>query len=519
MRAKIYQSGRFICEIEGRPGETLLRGISRAGLFLDAPCGGEGRCGKCKVGIGPGSQEVLACQTHISKDMEISLPGLNYTQHEPLILNSQFPILNSLGVAIDIGTTTIAAYLIALETGERLAAVSSINPQRTYGADVISRIRHCAENGHKALTELIRGHLAALTMQMCAAANVGYENIKIISIAANTIMQHLAAGYSPVSMGKAPFTPVSLFGEETALWEGFPAASGARIYYTPAIAAYIGGDITAGLLASGLWDDSQLTTHNSQLSERINARLPGLITPHSDGGCALYLDIGTNGEIVLLKDGIYYCCAAAAGPAFEGAEIEMGMAAVEGAISRIEWDGETSGLKLTVIGDVPPVGICGSGLIDVLAVMLETGVLDETGRLDNNSQYTIHSSQLPGLPDIYITAQDVRKLQLAKAAIAAGIQTLLHHAGITESGISRLILAGGFGSYLDKYSAAAIGLFPESLLPVTHVLGNTAGEGAALALCSEAVRQTMEDIRSRCRYIELSSSRVFNEQFIEQMTF
>ncbi|MCL2126531.1 MAG: ASKHA domain-containing protein, partial [Oscillospiraceae bacterium] len=270
----------------------------------------------------------------------------------------------------------------------------------------------------------------------------------------------------------------------------------------PAISSYVGGDITAGMLAAKL-EDMQ--------------------------GPVVYLDIGTNGEIVLKSGDTYYCCATAAGPAFEGAEITMGMAAINGAINHVKWE---NGLEFTVIGDSMPRGLCGSGLLDALAVLLETGAVDETGRMldADELEHDIagHLGKIDGKNvfwltkgdnAVYMTSSDIRKLQLAKSAIAAGIQTLLRNVGIEQEQVKQFVLAGGFGSFMDQYSAARIGLFPSCFLPVSQTLGNTAGEGAAIALCSEEARVKLGSIRERCEYIELSTSPVFNDQFVEQMMF
>ena len=517
---KLFRSGEMICETEGVPGETLLARISAAGVFLDAPCGGQGKCGKCLVRLAPDSEPVLACQTLVEGDMDIYLPDememkiadsgkqvLGGAEHRSLEFGGAGGVdpgkwaEHRLGVAVDIGTTSVVAHLTDLDTGERIATASGVNAQRPYGADVISRIQYSADNGHDALTRLIREQLSKLMLDACASSGANAENIEYISIAANTIMEHLAAGYSPVGMGIVPFTTVSLFGEEMAAGGDLPVAGGALLYFAPAISAYVGGDITAGMLAAGLED------------------MPGPV---------VYLDIGTNGEIALKQGDKYYCCATAAGPAFEGAEITMGMAAVNGAINHVKWNG---GLKLSVVGEQTPRGLCGSGLLDALAVLLETGAVDETGRLLDPDEIShgisAHISTAGGKNafmltadnSVYMTASDIRKLQLAKSAIAAGIQTLLRHIGVAEDGVKQFILAGGFGSFMDQYSAARIGLFPASFLPVAKTLGNTAGEGAAIALCSAQARASLESIRARCEYIELSTSPVFNEQFVEQMMF
>ena len=533
-RIRIYRSGVLIRETQAAPGESLLRRISIAGVSAEAPCGGNGQCGKCLVRLAPDGEQVLACRTKVNGDLDVYLPddagmqiadgaidfdraaadraasdGAIDFDRAASLPNHPPSLKRKLGVAIDIGTTTVVAHLTDTETCARIATASGVNAQRTCGADVISRIQYCADNGHETLTYLIREQIASLIRQTCAASGERTSDIGYISIAANTIMEHLAAGYSPVGMGVAPFKTVSLFGCEHPVWNGLPAARNAIVYYAPAISAYVGGDITAGILASGL---------------------------KSIPGPALYLDIGTNGEIVLKKDDIYYCCATAAGPAFEGAEITMGMAAVSGAVNHVKWE---NGLTFTVIGDKEPNGICGSGLLDALAVLIGTGAVDETGRLldreEIEHEISDHIEKIdgknvfwlskiccgaePGGNRVCISAMDVRKLQLAKSAISAGIQTLLRHAGIIEAQIKAFVLAGGFGSFMDKTSAARVGLFPMSFLPITQTLGNTAGEGAALALCSRSARDALEDIRKRCEYIELSTSVVFNEQFIEQMMF
>ena len=534
-KIRIYRSGGLVKETFGEKGDMLLGRICLSGVFLDAPCGGKGRCGKCLVRLCPDGEEILACRTYINSDMDVYLPdememviNSQFTIHNsqlsdssrnlrsannadslPSSDNSEFRIPNSelrparpLGVAIDIGTTTVVAHLHDLGTGERIRTASGVNAQRAFGADVISRIQYCAENGHETLTRIVREQIASLIEQTCIMSGEKSAGIEFVSIAANTIMQHLAAGYSPVGMGVVPFTPKSLFGYELPAWEGLPAAEFAKVYFTPAISSYVGGDITAGMLAAGI---------------------------HKMAGPLIYLDIGTNGEIALKSGDTYYCCATAAGPAFEGAEITMGMASVAGAINHVKWDG---GLKLSVIGDGTPLGLCGSGLIDTLALLLETGAVDESGRLLDSDEIEGEIAERVGKLDgknvfwltegsdgVYLSAADIRKLQLAKSAIAAGIQTLLEHAGLTEDQVESFVLAGGFGSFMDKSGAARIGLFPKSFLPVTQTVGNTASEGAALALFSGEARETLADMRRKCEYVELSTSAVFNNQFVENMTF
>lgn len=501
---KIYRSGKLICTTEGVEGETLYERIIASDIYLEAPCGGRGKCGKCLVQLTPDGEKVRACQTNITGDMEVYLPDemkmkIAGADSKASAANFKGP----LGVGIDIGTTTVVAHLTDIPTCTRIATASGVNAQRTYGADVISRIQYCAENGHAELTQVIREQLGKLIQEACEKAGAKAEDIHYISIAGNTIMQHLAFGYSPVGMGVTPFTPISLFGEERPAGKDLPVAADAIIYWAPCVYSYVGGDITAGMLASDL--------------------------EHIDGNC-VYIDIGTNGELVLKADGKYYCCATAAGPAFEGAEIAKGMAAIQGAISHVKWSDE-KGLELSVIGDTAPEGLCGSGLMDALAIMISTGAVDETGRLVDAGEIEHPVTKYLGKRegknvfwlskehDVYMIPQDVRKLQLAKAAIAAGIQTLLHVAGKTNNDITSFLLAGGFGSFLDQNSAGTIGLFPKSFLPFARTMGNTAGEGAAQALCSKAARDALQNMMDNFEVVELGTNKIFNEQFVEQMMF
>ena len=501
---KIYRSGKLLTTHNATVGRTLYDTIREAGIPFEAPCGGRGKCGKCLVRLSPDGPEVKACQTIVQGDGEVYLPeALAMKIAGDAESDAAKPASAQLGIAVDIGTTTVVCHLVDLATCEKIATASNVNAQRTFGADVISRIQYCAENGHSKLTQLIQNQLKELILQACGKAGADPKNIHRLSIAGNTIMQHLAADMSPVGMGVAPFTPVSLFGYEVPNNGLYPAADDAVIYYAPCVYSYVGGDITVGMLASNL--------------ENI------------EGPC-VYIDIGTNGEIALKAGGRYYCCATAAGPAFEGAEIAKGMAAVPGAISHVVW-GE-NGLELTILGDgVPPLGLCGSGLMDALAVLVDTGAVDETGRL-------VDASELPGHPiakhlgkreglnvfwlseehDVYMIPGDVRKLQLAKSAIAAGIQTLLRTAGITEEDVNSFIIAGGFGGFLDKTSAAKIGLFPKGSCRLPSRSATWPARRGAHALFGGGAAGH-QNIMDNFEVVELSTSPIFNEQFVEQMMF
>jgi len=390
------------------------------------------------------------------------------------------------GAAVDIGTTTVAVYLYDMASGSCLGAAAGENPQRAYGADVISRINYTIENenGLGELKNLILSLVLKLVNNLCGENNISPNDVYSMVLTGNTVMQHIAAGYPPKTIAFAPFTPVSLFGFDVAAKElGITGVNPrASVYFPPAFASYVGGDIATGIIAS-----------DTDLSEKLR----------------LYLDIGTNGEIGIGDKNSIVVCATAAGPAFEGAHIKFGMAGVAGAINRV-YTNSNSEIVYETIGGARPRGICGSGIIDAVALMSELGVLDETGRIEEDFYIT---------PDICITQKDVREIQLAKASICAGIITLLHHTKKTLADIEEVILAGGFGAHIDPKSACVIGLIPKELEDKIIVAGNTAGMGAAAVLLDSAAVERVGEAVKKARYIELSGDSFFMDEYIEQMTF
>lgn len=512
---KVFQNGQ-IHEIQPQEGMSILAALQQAGMTgLHAPCGGNGTCKQCSarisgrvIAVGGGEvkdtdgEMLLACRWIADGDCEVILPDTEKLDVLTSGAANIRPCGEGLGVAVDIGTTTVAVFLYDLSTGEQLAVDSGRNTQRAYGADVISRIQYSAEDGglqrlQKAICDQLNGSIETV----CAKAGRSREDVVLVSVAANTVMDHLFDGLSPVAIGVAPFTPESLFGDcrpAAKLLKGL--APDAQIYICPALAGYVGGDITAGLLSSGAW-----------LAEET----------------CLFLDIGTNGEMGLgNKDG-YLCCATAAGPAFEGAEIECGMGGAPGAINKVKYDDGV--ISCEVIGDGKAVGICGSGLIDALAVMLRCGAIEENGRMPSAEQAPeairdrLKRGEDGGMrfyltDDVYVSAADVRQLQLAKSAIRAGIETLLASRGESYADIAQVLIAGGFGAFMDVRSACALGLLPPALLERTRHVGNSAGAGASLTLDPEQ-RTLLQEITDKCDYLELSSSAMFMEKYIECMVF
>lgn len=495
-----------------------------------------------------------------------------------------------LGAAVDLGTTTVVVHLHDLATGRRLGSLGEANAQRPFGADLIRRIAACEGDGLAALSGAVRRQLARMTAQLLSEAKAGPGALRAVCVAGNTVMLHILAGLSPASLGLAPYTPVSLFGALRPDGCGVAAWRGAQVWLCPCAAGYFGGDLTAGMLACGLTGEEE---SGSAVREAGSAAATpgrpdaaeGRGRPNGPGaapGWRLLLDIGTNGEMALAgPDGTLLCCATAAGPAFEGAEIRMGMAGAPGAVCGMAWGPE--GPRPRVLGGGAPRGICGSGLIETLAELRRVGAVDGSGRLltaaeaeaagleeladwledavpegaaggavvDPPSRAALFPpdaegpSLCPGqknrpsvLPEgpivwldggrtVYLTQGDIRRLQLAKAAIAAGLHTLLRRAGIRAEELARVELAGGFGSSLSPGAACAIGLLPPALArpgagpdPArVRAVGNAAGEGAALALLRADARAALCALAARCQYIELATDPDFQQYYLEEMHF
>ena len=545
---------------------TILEYCRSHGIAgIETPCGGKGTCGKCKVTVTkPDYKDVLACQTKICHGMEIIVGrkesnGTGTDGHDAQrILNAEYSIdkedsmvvLTNGGnvsekfnehvnehvnrnvvlkeeianesekvesnedtlAACDIGTTTVVCYLIDKETGQIISTRSGANPQRSFGADVLSRIDAAAraDDNDKA-----NGGLQMMQTQIVSLLNgwisemlteCGRTKVCRFLVAGNTVMCHLLMGISPEKLGKTPFMPDEYFGREfNPLDIGLENCQTMIIF--PAVSGFVGGDITAGMM------------------ETVNCN-----------ELTLYLDIGTNGEMALGKGDRYVCCATAAGPAFEGAQIELGMPASKGAVDKVWLEGRR--IKYSVIGNDRPVGLCGSGLIDALAVLLKAGIIDENGTIlsgqelpilfrsyvfeveaEETAQSTESSLAVHIAPGVYITQDDIRKLQLAKGAIAAGIEVLFKEYGCKPCDVDILTFAGGFGNYIDKASAAAIGLFPQELLDKAKEVGNAAGNGAVAAALSQEAWERALEISGNMRYIELASYPHFDEMYVEHMNF
>jgi uncharacterized 2Fe-2S/4Fe-4S cluster protein (DUF4445 family) len=400
-------------------------------------------------------------------------------------------------IAFDLGTTTVVATLLDLETGQPQAVQSILNSQQPFGADVISRISAIMmDDGALAmLQEHAHQTLRKLTDEVCAESGVGADEVYEIVVAGNQTMIQIALGIDPKPLSMAPFTVVA-----RRLPEAAAADFGVRVHRRapavmfPALGAYVGPDIVAGILATGL-----------TLDRRVR----------------LFIDVGTNSEIVLGSSAKTLATAAPAGPAFEAAQIRCGMRAADGAIEGVKIvDGE---VELTVIGDVAPAGLCGSGLVDAVAELVAAGMLDHSGRfvLDASERFgKIGEENVFYLSDdVFLSQRDVRELQFAKASIATGWNLLCRDLGVEPGEISQVLLGGSFGSYLSAASAVRIGLVPK--LPLARIVsaGNVAGEGAKIAALSVTERAAANAILEEVEYVELSGRADFNDLFIDQLAF
>ena len=480
------------------PEGTLLSDALLPRHTLETPCGGQGRCGKCRVRVSgavspPTPAEIarltpqelaqgvrLACCTKVQGDCTV---GLFHTGESQIRLTGKMPkfdlapAFSHYGVAMDIGTTTLAALLFD-QQGIQLAQASCPNPQGAWGADVISRIQAALQGKGEELAAAVRGALSQLIGDMARQAAVSPAEIDGVTITGNTVMLYLLTTTDPDCLSHAPFAATRLFGET------IPAAAldlpclGAQVYLPRCMSAFVGADITTALLASSICQkpDTRLLT-----------------------------DIGTNGEIALWHKGQLSCCSTAAGPAFEGA----GMPGKTGAIDHVSV--ENGALRAHVLGGGTPQGVCGSGVIDGLACLLELDLLDETGLLEEDPAVL----QAP----VSLSQKDVRMVQLAKSAVCSGLTTLLRTAGVPAGEVEELAVAGGFGSYLNVASAGKIGLLPQELVPKVQVLGNAALSGAAMLLLNETLRAESQRLAESAHTVDLSANPVFLELYTDNMFF
>ena len=523
--------------VSATPGLTIKEVAAAAGIALEAPCGGLGTCGRCAVTVRGGLEPVtederallgeerlaagvrLACRARISGDVVVRPAGSGSAAPaelrivetgqggelviEPPAVRGIAGDAPLLGAVVDIGTTTVVVAIIDLETGERLGSASALNPQHPFGHDVMTRISHVAANGSESLRRPIAEtieRLAREALDGLAGLNADAGPLREIAIAGNTTMVHLLLGIDPAPLGVAPYEPAFIDPVERPASDlGLTGLGEAGVYILPGISAFVGADITAGLLA----------THVAEQERRV-----------------LLIDLGTNGEMVLRTPSGLVAASTAAGPALEGASIAWGMRAEPGAVERVALD-DSGALRVETIGDVPARGLCGSGLLDLVAVLLDAGVLDHTGRLRGDVSHPLASrvSEKDGTRvfelanDVFLTQRDVRQVPLANAAIASGIDMLLDAAGVDAADVEELIIAGGFGYHVKAAALVRMGMVPPAWHDRVSFAGNTAMTGALMALLDTGTRRRAESIARKVTAIDLAGHPDFQTRFVSAMRF
>ena len=538
--------------------ETLLAVARRAGLVVDAPCGGEGTCGKCVVRVPPTARSglrveddgvlsaddvreglALSCQTVVAGDVEVFIPNADtgvgmriltdgYTgevhldphirkryhadAHATLVYAGDDIIGNESGdttrevyaAAVDIGTTTLVASLLDLSRGAVVATESSLNPQALHAQDVLSRIKTgSTDQGLAFLHGMLRDEINALLSRLATSSGVRLYRVYEVALSGNTCMLHLATGAPTASLGKYPYTPAIRGGHSLPATDvGLRIAPFGQVYLPPIIGPYVGADITSGILVTQL------------------ERRPGVV---------LFVDIGTNGEIVLSDNGRLLAASTAAGPAFEGMNIRHGMRAGPGAVERFRIATDLT-IHAVTIGGQPASGICGSGLVDIVAELVRVGIVAPNGRMARPTTLGVPALEdrlllLDGKPAfrvakaIYLTQSDVRHVQFAKGALRAGIELLLKHAGRAADQVDEVIIAGSFGYHLQVDSLARLGLLPAVLSDRVRFVGNTSRTGAEAFLLNTKARHHIHELVARVNVVELADDARFQAVFVQSMGF
>ena len=518
MTIQVIRNGKEI-RIPGKEDSSLLEQLRSHGIYISAACGGRGACGKCKVQMLSGAAGIseadrkciseaelaagwrLACMAYPGKDCRVRLDSEDESGFEAVAGHCCEVGREKAGsegadgydIAIDIGTTTIAIGLIDHSGGEALHTVTAVNHQRAFGADVISRIQAANEGHGEALKACIRQDLYEGIKRLLKESGTVGGSIRRIAIAGNSTLGHLLMGYSCETLGVYPFTPVNIGRIRTTASELFGAqlAAEADVLLLPGITTYVGADIAAGMLACDF--------------------------DRREKPCLL-IDLGTNGEMAVGNKERILVTSTAAGPAFEGGNISCGMGSIPGAICNVTIG--ASGIRLRTIKDQPPIGLCGTGVIETTYELVKAGLVDETGMLEE--AYFEEGFPLANTPEgapITFTQKDVREMQLAKSAVRAGMETLLKRYGITYDDIDQVFLAGGFGYKVDLEKTIGIGMLPEELKAKTTAIGNSSLAGAAKYLSTSAAEERLKKIIGSSKEVELSSDADFNELYMTHMFF
>ncbi len=540
-----------------RTDETVMQALRRGGYEIEGPCNGQGICGKCRIRVeNPADVPQtphrrisktearekgirLACRLVPPDDITVHLPDdfsvdarilegehldgielkpaavvvskkdaywLQYAGQDSEVILQKWDVqFSAKGLAIDIGTTTLVVTLFCLVTGKELSTASSINPQTKFGHDILSRIQKgSTEEGLAEVAGVVRKELNRLVQAACKKSNAVVDEILDVVIGGNTTMLTLVAAINPEPLGRLPFTVDIKAGASYAAKDfGLDVNPAGRVYVPPIVHAFIGSDITAGVLACGC----------------LEKKKP-----------SLFVDVGTNGEMGINNDGRFIVASTAAGPAFEGMGVSCGIRAVPGAVEAAYFDGET--IEIKTIDAQPARGICGSGIIDIMASLLKGGVVNPSGRIKTPDQKEgLQASVAEGLvliddqpvfniaDGVFFTQADIRQLQLAKGAIRTGIDMLMSEANVTAEDLEDITLAGAFGYHLRPDSLATIGLIPDKLARKVRFAGNTSKTGCAMMLINASLREYLEKQVQSVEHLPLAEKISFQKLFIENLNF
>lgn len=554
VKIKFSPSG-VIAEVE--KGTTILEAARKVDVLIESPCNAVGVCGKCKVKVKPeqlsllvqgGKHQVteeekaegivLACASKVIGDIDVELFAENQNKTLKILSEGEsFDItINTFikkkfdgektlvyggdkvigeeagnttdklyGVVVDIGTTTVVSALIDMITGEELASVSALNPQSLHAQDVLSRIQFASdEKGLQTMYDGIIEEIDKMIDQISKEADVDKEHIYEVIFSGNTCMIHLATNVNPTSLGRYPYDPQIRGGNHVGAKEHkINISSFGLIYLPPIISAYVGPDITSGVLASRLQDKTNVT---------------------------LFVDIGTNGEMVITNHGKLSATSTAAGPAFEGMNITYGMRAAKGSIEIFDID-ENGEVSLKTIGETPAVGICGSGLLDIVGELVSSKVIGKLGKIvkpDKEGLPSTLSERITvyeGKPafalegEVVLTQRDIRQVQLAKGAIRSGIEFLMKSKGVNASEVDEVQIAGSFGYHLRAKSLINLGLLPKEFEGKVKFVGNTSNSGGKAFLLNTAYRTEMEALVKEIQVVELANGEDFDKVFVASLNF
>jgi len=472
-------------------GENLLEIIRTNNISINAPCGGSGTCGKCTVSTHKG--ELLACKTIIDEsffDTEVHVPDIGkmkiltaYENSHPAICDRKSPL--PYGIAIDIGTTTLAFELMTLSTGECVTTYSQANSQREFGADVMSRITNAVAGAQNKLHAYILEDICMGIKHIINKSGVTPCDISLVTITGNTTMLHLLLNLPCNTLGVSPFTPIFIGMKTCNFREIFKNdVLSCDVIILPGISTFVGADISAGMLCAG-W-------------------------PNASGN-NLLIDLGTNGEMALFSNEKIIVTSTAAGPAFEGGNISMGIGSVDGAIAKVSYLPASNVFSYETINNSAPVGICGTGVVDIAAELIRHGLVDETGSIESEEDAIVIA------PGVDFTQRDIREIQLAKSAVRSGIEILLDIAGVSYKELSTVYLAGGFGHKINLKNAVTLGLIPKELEEKVVILGNSALGGCAKVLLSTTSEADILKLVNKATEINLATHPRFNDLFMDYM--